>query len=363
MVSVMNKSQRIAATIRERIETGAWTAGMMLPPERELAEEFDVSRITLRAALATVQDAGLLERLRGKGTFVSQHAESNGLATMAILLSEQNFSTDDPFLSFVTHGIRQALQDEKVATTFHSLGTHTSLADFLKNNLDLVQSWDGLLTYSGAVDADAFALLQERRIAVVGLGESMADHAMCYVDIDNETGGEMAMRYLLDRGRRKPLIVEGSRRSIATDARMRGIHLCLAEAGVSLDKQAVLHLSPSYTSESADAAQEAVEERLAELGKEIDCVYAFHEQSTIGVYRALKRHELTIGSDVAVIHYNDYPWLGQMLRPAPTAIRQPFTVMARDAARLLLRHIQQPGRPVEQRILQPILMVRQSCGE
>lgn len=46
-------------------------ANTLLPTENELAEEFVVSRVTIRQALALLNQAGLIERVRGKGTIVS----------------------------------------------------------------------------------------------------------------------------------------------------------------------------------------------------------------------------------------------------------------------------------------------------
>ncbi len=48
-----------------------------LPPERELAEELSVSRITVRKAIDGLVDEGLLIRRQGSGTFVAARIEKN----------------------------------------------------------------------------------------------------------------------------------------------------------------------------------------------------------------------------------------------------------------------------------------------
>lgn len=62
---------QVGATLRERILAGRWTAGDVLPTEAELGREFAVSRITIRQALALLDEEGLIRRQRGSGTYVS----------------------------------------------------------------------------------------------------------------------------------------------------------------------------------------------------------------------------------------------------------------------------------------------------
>ena len=56
--------------LAEVITSGALEANAQLPPERNLAEMADVSRVTLRKAVAQLVQEGMLEQRRGAGTFV-----------------------------------------------------------------------------------------------------------------------------------------------------------------------------------------------------------------------------------------------------------------------------------------------------
>ena len=58
----------IEERLTEQIESSAIGLGERLPPERELAESFGVSRMTVRQALAALEARGLLERGVGRGT-------------------------------------------------------------------------------------------------------------------------------------------------------------------------------------------------------------------------------------------------------------------------------------------------------
>jgi GntR family transcriptional regulator len=63
---------QIEEELAHRINTGVLRPGDRIPPERELAEQMQVSRMTVRQALGRLADRGLLLRERGRGTFVSE---------------------------------------------------------------------------------------------------------------------------------------------------------------------------------------------------------------------------------------------------------------------------------------------------
>ncbi len=56
----------------DQIESGTWRPGDMLPAERELQDEFELSRTTVRQAIQELENRGLVTRYRGRGTFVAK---------------------------------------------------------------------------------------------------------------------------------------------------------------------------------------------------------------------------------------------------------------------------------------------------
>ncbi len=56
--------------IRELVDAGMIKSGEQLPPERELAEELGISRITVRQALTVLEALGIVEMRHGEGTFI-----------------------------------------------------------------------------------------------------------------------------------------------------------------------------------------------------------------------------------------------------------------------------------------------------
>lgn len=62
--------QRVANAIVAEIRSGKYPPGERLPPERELAEEFGVSRPTVREAMISLEIRGIVEARRGSGIYV-----------------------------------------------------------------------------------------------------------------------------------------------------------------------------------------------------------------------------------------------------------------------------------------------------
>jgi GntR family transcriptional regulator len=65
---------QLETILRNKITSGDYSPDVPLPSEDALAEEYEVSRITVRQALSSLEKDGLVIRQRGKGTFVSEKA-------------------------------------------------------------------------------------------------------------------------------------------------------------------------------------------------------------------------------------------------------------------------------------------------
>ncbi|MBU6297688.1 MAG: GntR family transcriptional regulator [Alphaproteobacteria bacterium] len=69
--------QQLQRGLRQAIEMKLLSANDALPPERDIADEFSISRITVRKALDGLVSEGFLTRRQGSGTFVAGRVEKN----------------------------------------------------------------------------------------------------------------------------------------------------------------------------------------------------------------------------------------------------------------------------------------------
>jgi GntR family transcriptional regulator len=76
--------------IKEKIEKREWPVGSQIPTEDELCKTYDVSKATVRMAIADLVRYGYLKKLQGKGTFVMHTLPDLGI-TMKTRLTEDMF--------------------------------------------------------------------------------------------------------------------------------------------------------------------------------------------------------------------------------------------------------------------------------
>ncbi|MEW5746533.1 MAG: GntR family transcriptional regulator [Nitrospirota bacterium] len=81
---------QIYSIIRGKIEKGEWPGGVQIPTEDELCRTYDVSKATIRIAIAELVRDGYLKRQQGKGTFVTPSTPHLGVA-MKTRLTEDMF--------------------------------------------------------------------------------------------------------------------------------------------------------------------------------------------------------------------------------------------------------------------------------
>lgn len=146
------RQPKLSDVIEQRLEflilEGTLRPGEKLPPERELAKQFEVSRPSLREAIQRLEAKGLLFRRQGGGTFVQQHLWQSFSDPLVALLS------DHPESQFDLLETRHAL--EGIAAYYAALrSTDEDKARIreLHHTIEVAQQ-------SGDLDAESDAVLQ-----------------------------------------------------------------------------------------------------------------------------------------------------------------------------------------------------------
>ncbi|WP_261806932.1 GntR family transcriptional regulator [Lapidilactobacillus luobeiensis] len=96
---------KIHNQLKRDIESGVWKVGDRIPSERALSVQFKVSRMTLRQALQTLVEEGILERRVGAGTFVARQKvqeKMSGITSFTELMRSQGKFPSSQTISYRT---------------------------------------------------------------------------------------------------------------------------------------------------------------------------------------------------------------------------------------------------------------------
>lgn len=145
--------EQLAQLFRTKIDTGEWPENFQLPSERELCEVYDVSRITIRHAIAIAERQDLLKSVHGVGTFVTHHKYEQALAKV------QGFEQSLALLGVVA------------STTVHSSGT--ILSDLLLSGVLQVPAADPLSNLQLIGSGDSVPIVYYDSYLPIDVGTTM----------------------------------------------------------------------------------------------------------------------------------------------------------------------------------------------
>ncbi len=89
--------EEIVRQVKQMISEGRLKSGDRLPPERDLAEKFVVSRTSVREALRALESLGLIEIRPGEGTFVREVSVEALIAPLALVMTSQREAIHELF--------------------------------------------------------------------------------------------------------------------------------------------------------------------------------------------------------------------------------------------------------------------------
>ncbi len=188
--------------------------------------------------------------------------------------------------------------------------------------------------------------------AVLAARPAGQDNAVAYVDVDQPAGARLAADHLVGLGRREVVTVSGPLDMPASQGRLTGFREAMAAHG----RPAVECAEGDFTQAGGAEAMK----RLLERRPGLDAVFVASDLMALGAMQVLYRQGKRIPQDVAVVGFDDSD-AALSCDPRLTTVRQPVEEMAGEMARLLLRQISSPGRPVGSVTFQPSLVVRRSA--
>ena len=216
---------------------------------------------------------------------------------------------------------------------------------------------DGLLLLVPGLDPAIKEGLISNGLPCVEIGATPGPPGISVVDCDNELGGYLATRHLIDLGHRRIATITGHDSYVATELRLRGYKRALAEAG--LEERPDLVFGGRFT---RDSGYEATKSWLK--GNTADrptAIFAGDDLIAYGAMDAATECGVSIPQELSIVGFDDFA-TSATCAPSLSSICPPLVEMGCVAVDLLMSIIGEDCPCPEQRIFAPELVVRQSSG-
>jgi LacI family transcriptional regulator len=170
---------------------------------------------------------------------------------------------------------------------------------------------------------------------------------------DDNLGGYLATRHLIDLGHRRIGLIAGPSFASSARGRVEGYHKAMSEAGIDVQ--------PAWIRESTFGIESGGEaaQGLMTLSDRPTAIFAVNDNTAIGALSALTRLGLSVPGDVSLVGYNDIPIVSHLPTPL-TSVKVPFEQIATAAFELLSAEKVTPRDRI--RIATPTLIPRRSTA-
>lgn len=352
----MNKTalyKQIHMDIKEKIYSGELRPKDRVPSEQELMEDYKVSKITVKNAMATLADEGLITRVQGKGTFVSSQP------FLGEAMKQNNLDAScSKFIGFIIPtlktGVIQQLVDH-VEYYLQKKGYHMVLGLTRESSneesriiRELTESKvNGLIVFPTEDEKYNESLLRLwlDKFPFVFIDRFLRNIETYTITSDNQGGAFETVSYLLNKGHRHIALISPENVNTAIEDRTAGFEHAYTEQGLSIDKNLWYHV-PLHILRSKDALQHIMDFLVAH--PQITAVFGLTAEITQLTYQARQNIQ---GSAAALelISFDD-PEI-----PNVPYVMQDEAKVAQTAVELLLQQIE--SEYVPQQAVIPVQLV------
>jgi LacI family transcriptional regulator, galactose operon repressor len=176
-----------------------------------------------------------------------------------------------------------------------------------------------------------------------------------YAGVDNAAGAEMAVRHLYAVGHRRIAFLGGDPERSTGRERLIGYQQAHRALGLSEDATLICPATPNRAG-GHDALLRALD-----LPAPPTAALCFNDVVALGAIEVLHQVGKRPGPDFGIVGFNNIAD-ARLTRPGLTTVDTSPSRIGETAADLLIQRITQPETPVRKVILQPRLIVRESCG-
>ena len=340
-------------------ESGRLVPGRQVPSENEIAEQFGLSRQTVRQAFGELEKDGWLERIQGKGTFARypQRRENEQVKTIGIITTY----ISDYIFPHIVRGAEAELRSRGYRLL---LSSTDNTKDKEMESLQLMtgQPLSGLIieptkSAEGNPNVGYYLSLQEKGIPFLMINEKYRELECPCLKVDDELGGYKAVRYLIDQGHQA---IAGFFKTDDLQGvnRLKGFLRAHREAGISVAPERVV----TYTTEQKQTLpyQKGVELLTGTEASRPTAFVCYNDELAVRMTEAASGCGVQIPAELSLVGFDDST-LALASGVKLTTLTHPKTRMGELAARQLVGMIEH-GEVYGETVFEPELVERDSVA-
>jgi LacI family transcriptional regulator len=232
-------------------------------------------------------------------------------------------------------------------TDYNRTSEHNVVDKLLRYNVD------GVLILCDFLNRKPLKYLENYGVPVVFLDDEPEEHSGCMISTDNERGGYLAVKHLIDRGRRRIAYLGEKVSLYPLKMRYEGYRKALTESNIPLNRDLMI-----LDDDMIYNFSKGLKYSQSMLEKKPDAIFASTDIIAIGFMRACVNAGIKIPDDIAIVGYDNIP-LAALMMPALTTISQAVEDIATNMVEQLFLQID--SQVCEKYIiLEPQLVIRKT---
>ena len=204
-------------------------------------------------------------------------------------------------------------------------------------------------------DFEHLKRLQKKGIPLVFFDRDVDEIDVPKVMVDNVGAAYEATLHLIKNGSKRIAFLAGPSNVTVSNLRQSGYEKALLDSGLELDETLVVHGNYNL--------QQAIEltDELFQIENPPDGLVVVSDRLALGAIAALRRKNIKIPEDVAIVSFNDEP-ICSIVTPTLTSVAQPTFEMGKMATTLLINQIENPDslEKPEIKVFKTELKIRES---
>ncbi len=358
--------QQIFDYIHEHIISGQFAPGSRLPTEDEWCEQLKVSRYPLRQAMTTLERDGLLKRIRGKGTFVTDHVPAVSEQTgekkiISLILPDIN----NEYVYDILKGFIVAASEADFAVL-----TGVSSADSTEQdtiNRAVQAGARGIVLFPISVEIDHTILeLNKKEIYISLIDCNPGLEHVDFISSDNISGGFIAARHLHTQGFRQAAFLGNTMKASSVQDRLNGFIRGLNQYHMEFLNPIVQNRTWPLPAESISEIDFSSESFFRDLDAYLSYapfgLFCENDATALAVMDALVNKGIKIGVEIGMIGFDNIS-AARYANPPLTTVAQNGLLIGETAAKTAISRIVNGSRQSIHHMLPTQIIIRRSCGE